>query len=315
MPGTSVKSKDKPRLFSRRVRAAFGLFVLLVALGLVVAGCSGNGGRRTASVSRSTALTNLYEAIDSGPTWATAQVSAAARANINYAPGSNARCGYDYLPSGPDLARFVCYLRYLNADQQPESLWFRENRNGSGIVAMTQAQFRAFTANAVAYERRHGPQLVAAYWRSRPSLFKPARGRFAGDDTLAGVIAKGGSSLASRIDVPAELQPRVTGTACDGAYGVQEATPTTSILTAGDYLIAGAGTSCGLAQVVATALGDSSTPGNATLSVPDQTTGGRLTLRCHGLSQSGPVECAATGGVKVYVGSYRAPLPPTTSRS
>lgn len=299
MPGAGAKSEDKPRLVLGGFRAGFSLLLSVVALASVVAGCGGHSDRRSAGISQDTALTKLYEAIDSGPSWATAQDSAAARANINYAPGSNARCGYDYLKSGPDLARFVCYLRYLDAGGQAQRLWFKENGNGSAIVPMTQAQFRAFAANAVAYERRRLPQLVAAYRRSHPSQLK----------------LNTGTTLASRIEASTKLQPRVRGTACDGSYGVEEATPTvSSILTPGNYLIAGAGTNCTLAQVVATALGDSSKPGSATLSVPDRTTGSRLTLRCHGLSQFGPVECAATRGVKVYVGSYGAPLPPTTSR-
>jgi hypothetical protein len=108
MPGAGAKSEDKPRLVSRRFRAAFSLLLSVVARASVVAGCGGHSDRRSAGISQGTALTKLYEAIDSGLSWVTAQDSAAARANINYAPGSNARCGYDYLKSGPGLARFVC---------------------------------------------------------------------------------------------------------------------------------------------------------------------------------------------------------------
>jgi hypothetical protein len=164
---------------------------------------------------------------------------------------------------------------------------------------MTQAKFRAFEANAVAYEQSHGPQIIAAYRRSHPSQLGPPGELFKRGETLASLIAK-----------QAEQQPRVRGAACGGSRGVGEATPAFSIWTPGSYLVAGAGTSCSLAQEVATAVGDSSEPQSAVLSVPDRITGRRLTLRCHGLSSNGPVECTGRGA-DVYVGSYEAPLAPS----
>ena len=110
-----------------------------------------------------------------------------------------------------DPRQFVCYLRYVDATGQP--LWFRENASGSDIVAMARAQFRTFAASAVAYERRRLPP-------GRPAdLFQH------------------GATLASSLQAQAQAQaqPRVVGTACDGSYGVENATPTASILTPGNY--------------------------------------------------------------------------------
>jgi hypothetical protein len=277
-----------PGLDLGRFRSAWCRSGAVVMLAIALSACGGEGGSAHTSISRDTALTKLYAAIEAGPSWATAQDSAAARANINYAPGSNALCGPGYGARGPDLGQFVCYLRYVDTTGQPQRLWFRENGNGSDIVPMTQAQFRAFAAHAVAYERRRLPPAQPL------DLFKH------------------GATLASLMRAQAKAQPRVRGTACDGSYGVENATPRASILTPGNYLVAGLGTSCQVAQVVATALGDSSKPGRAVLSVPDRTTGGRLTLRCRALSRVGPVECAGTGGAVVYVGSDVAPLPPSS---
>jgi hypothetical protein len=272
-------------LGSRCAALRFPLVLFVAAVAMLLAGCGGQGSGGHASIGRSAALTKLYDAIDAAPSWVTAQDSTAARANINYAPGANARCGPDYGKSGPNFARFVCYLRYLGASAQPQRLWFSENGNGSDIVPLSQAQFQAFAANVVAYERRRLPA-------SKPlDLFKH------------------GATLASLEQADAKVQPRVRGRACDGSDGMEHATPSASIVTPGNYLTAGPGTSCAIAQVVATALGDSPKPRTAVLSVPDRTTGRRLTLRCHSMSRLGPVECAGAGGLVVYLGSYDAPLP------
>jgi hypothetical protein len=268
--------------------SACGLSVLVVVFAIPVSACGGQRDNKGDPISRGAALPRVYEAIDSGPSWATAQDATAVRANINYAPGSNARCGPSYGESGPEPWRFVCYLRYLDASRQPQRLWFSENGNGSRIVPMTRSRFQAFAGDAVAYERSHLPV------------------------TPPVVASAAGGTIASRIEASAKAQPRVRGTACDGPYGMRDATPAASTLTAGNYLIAGSGTSCQVAQVVATALGDSSNPASAVLSVPDQTTRGRLKLRCRDLSRSGPVECAAPRAAVVYVGSYDAPLPPSS---
>jgi hypothetical protein len=170
---------------------------------------------------------------------------------------------------------------------------------------MTDAQFRTYAADAVTYERSHLPQLVAAYRyrRSHPNL--PSNLFPAGNTLASRIAAQFGPGTAKTRRY--EQQSRVAGTACDGSYGMQQATPAVSILTSGNYLVAGAGTSCRVAQVVATARGDSSQPGSALLSVPDRSSGRRLTLRCRGLSQVGPVVCAGEGAT-VYVGAEEAPL-------
>ncbi len=267
------------RLGRCRSRASSSLVPTVAGLALLLAGCGGQG-----RINRSAALRKLYDAIEARPSWITTQDATAARANINYAPGSNAGCGSDYGKNGPNFAHVVCYLRYVDSTGQPQRLWFMGKGNGSDVVPLRQAQLQAFAANVVAYERRHLPP---------PKALKPGGNRF------------------SLMQADVKVQPRVRGTACDGSYGMEHATPRATIVTPGNYLIAGPGTSCGFAQVVATALGDSPTPRNAGLSVPNRTTGRRQTLRCHTMSRLGPVECVGARGVVVYAGSYDAPLPPS----
>lgn len=267
----------------RRLASAAGV---CAAVSVVVAACGGSGTAQK-RVSEDTAVRKLYHAIEARPSWATAQEVAAAGAASTYAAGSNVRCGYYPQGAGEVQEHFVCSLRYRDTNGQTHAFLLTETATGAGVAPATRAELTAVEA----YERTHIPKLAAAYKRSHPSLFKGAK-------TIAGALAR-----------QTAAQPRVKGTACGGAYGLSDATPAASVLMPGNYLVAGGQTSCNLAQVVATALGDSQKPASAVLTVPDAATGKRLTLRCHGMSSFGPLECVG-GSATVYLGSDEPPLRP-----
>ena len=272
-----------PGLTSRCGALGLAPALFVAAVAMVVAGCGGQGSGAHAGISGRAALTKLYDAIDARPSWATPRDSAAARANITYVPGANARCGPDDGSSGPDFERYVCSLRYIGDGGQPQWLWFREKGDGSDVVPRPRRS-------------------------SEPSSTTSGRMSFADSRRRS----RRRADLFERlVRLEQAVQPRVRGTACDGSHGMEHATPATSVVTAGNYLTAGPGTSCATAQVVATALGDSSTPQSTVLSLPSRTSRRRLTLRCQSMSRLGPVKCAGAGGIVVYAGSYDAPLPPS----
>jgi hypothetical protein len=270
------------------------LCVLAVGASFAFGACGGQGGPNVAHISDGAALTKLYTAIEAHPRWVTAQEVAAAGAARAFTAGSNTRCGFDPQEVGATQRRFVCSLLYRDSIGQTHSFLLSENADRSGVMPITRAQRTALAA----YGRSRVSELMADH---RLSVAAPNR---AGGKTLAERLSK---TLAGPLASQIKSQPRVYGTACNGVAGMAIATPEASVVTPGGYLVAGRGTSCKLAQVVATALGDSSQPKSAVLSVPDRATGDDLTFRCHALSSTGPVECVG-GGVVVDAGSDMPPV-------
>lgn len=141
-----AKANQRPKAKARS--GCLGFVALLVVIGIIggVIGALAGGG----PVSSSQAITNVMNAIDSGPSWETPEMSAAVSADIN---SSNIDDGCAKAV-GPGNSGFACYLSYQSSSD-PEAnslgivnLYFAEDRDGGHIHPITARQYNDLTGGA-----------------------------------------------------------------------------------------------------------------------------------------------------------------------
>jgi hypothetical protein len=125
------------------------LVALIVVSGVaavIVAMSSGGSSSKSSGISRSDAMTNVIDQINSGPNWETAQMSAAVGANLDGDSGANEGCAFDI--AGGKGAGFACYLEYESPNDpaaDPSTgvvdVYFAEDSAGHHIHPISVQQY------------------------------------------------------------------------------------------------------------------------------------------------------------------------------
>jgi hypothetical protein len=288
-----------------RIRAAAVNGAALVLVGVVVAACGSSGSSSPSAksavdtVSRDDALQNVIDEIDSGPSWETAEMSAAVNANILGKTGANDGCAVLYNDQAQKIPGFACYLEYSDpSDIQADPttgmvhLYFNADRNGQHIHPISEAKYSDETI---------GPTGSLSTNAATTSGASTA--------TTASTAATTTSSASATETAAAE-----TGGSYSGVAPVSSAGPATDqSLCSGVAATVGPHTSCGFAANVVNVVRQAYTatghyPARVTAHSP--ATGGTYALSCGTPplynGTPGELDCSTGTGGEVTIG---LPLP------
>lgn len=136
---------------------------LLVAIGVISAAAGSHGATTTGTtpspahqtpkaatntISKDDALQNVIDQINAGPSWETAEMSAAVGANLSGKSGANDGCATLYNAHAQSIPGFACYLEYVdstapdaNSQTGVVDVYFNADGNGKHIHPISASTY------------------------------------------------------------------------------------------------------------------------------------------------------------------------------